>query len=75
MAKWGRLIGVVAALTAVSLLAPAAGADPDHPDASDLNGPAENIVEPLEARDITTSDIISRGAFADVTKNLDAVGR
>lgn len=75
MTKWGRLIGVVAALTAVSLLAPAAGADPDHPDASDLNGPAENMVEPLEARDITTSDIISSGPFADVTKNLDAVGR
>jgi hypothetical protein len=75
MTKWRRLIGVVAALTAFSLLAPIASADPDDPDASSLQGPAENVVEPLEALDALTAGVISSGPTAKVTKNLGLVGR
>lgn len=74
MHKARRLIGLVAALTALSVLAPVAGADPDHPDASDLNGPAENAIEAQESH-LADHDFVSDGPTAKVTKNLDVVGR
>lgn len=76
MKKWKRLMALLAALTAMSLIAPiAAGAGPDDPKPSDLSGPAENIVESLEAHDAATADVISDGPTAKKSKNLEPVGR
>lgn len=75
MIRRRRVSAVVAALVAISLLAPTAGADPDDPDPSDLQGPAENVVEPLAAHDAVMGSIISDGPDAKVTKNLAPVGR
>ena len=75
MIRRRRVSAVVATLVALSLLAPTAGADSDHPDPSDLQGPAENVVEPLAAHDSVMGSIISDGPDAQVTKNLDPVGR
>jgi len=75
MIRRRRVSAVVAALVALTLLAPTAGADLDDPDPSDLQGPAENVVEPLAAHDAVMGSIISDGPDAKVTKNLDPVGR
>ena len=75
MLRRRRVHAVVATLIAISLLAPAAGADPDDPDPSDLQGPAENVVETQAAHDAVLAGIISDGPDAKVTKNLDPVGR
>lgn len=70
-----RTAALVATLLALSLLAPAAGADPDDPDPSDLQGPAEDLIEPLAGHDLATTGVVSDGPTAKVTKNLDPVGR
>ena len=74
MRKWNRVIALLAAMTAISLIAPIASADSDDPDPSDLQGPAENAIAEHESH-LTEGGVVSDGPFADVTKNLDPTGR
>ena len=68
-ARWKTLLTVVLAL---SLFAPAAGAD--HLDGEEhLDRPDPN--EELESLDATTGDLVSDGPFAKVIKNLQLRGR
>ncbi|HUG32113.1 MAG TPA: PA domain-containing protein [Acidimicrobiia bacterium] len=70
-----RSMTLLAAVLALSLLAPAASAD--HPDDGDhLDRPDPN--EAIEAHDQAQAelgDIVSEGPFAKVTKNLQLAGR
>lgn len=73
MSRPKRTAALITVLLTLSLFTPAAGAHPDGPDPSDLQGPAEEFMRPLEEHDARTATS-SQKSIA-VSKNLDPIGR
>ncbi len=72
MSRPTRTVALITVMLTLSLFTPAAGANPDGPDPSDLQGPAEEFMRPLEQLDARTATSSHNVA---VSKNLDPIGR